>query len=112
MIRRSTFEMIVRLSYALEMPSAKISSAGIGCAGIGLEVLVEPLGGRGVEMVGGLVEQDQIGLPDQQLGEGDAHLPAAREGERALGVVVLAEAQTVQDRVRVGLDRVPAEPLE
>ena len=44
---------------------------------IGAEVLLQPVAGFQVEMVGRLVQQQQIGLFQQQLGERDAHLPAA-----------------------------------
>jgi hypothetical protein len=60
-----------------------------GRAGVGLEVLLQPLGRADVEVVGRLVEQDQVGLADQQLGQRDAHLPATRERQGALLVVVL-----------------------
>ena len=43
------------------------------------QVLLEPVAGVEVEMVGGLVEQQQVGPAEQQLGQRDAHLPAARE---------------------------------
>ena len=44
------------------------------------EVLFEPVDGFGVEMVGGLVEQEDGGLLEQQAGEGDAATFAAGEG--------------------------------
>ena len=47
-------------------------------------------------MVGRLVEQQQAGPAEQQLGQRDAHLPAARERLGRLGEVVLAEAQAAQ----------------
>ena len=47
-------------------------------------------------MVGGLVEQEQPGALEQQLGERDAHLPTAGEGFRRPAQVVLSEAETAQ----------------
>ena len=41
------------------------------------EILFQPVAGFQVEMVGGLVEQQQVRLLQQQLGQRDAHLPAA-----------------------------------
>ena len=51
-------------------------------------------------MVGGLVEQQQIGLGEQRRGERDAHPPAAREARERPVLGVLVEAQAVQDRAR------------
>ena len=41
-------------------------------ARVGVEVALEPLDGLGVEMVGGLVEEQQVGLLEQQLAQRDA----------------------------------------
>ncbi len=40
-------------------------------AGVGREVALEPLHGLGVEVVGGLVEEQQVGLLEQQLAQRD-----------------------------------------
>ena len=45
--------------------------------GIVVEIALQPIAGFEVEVVGGLVEQQQAGLLQQQLGQRDAHLPAA-----------------------------------
>ena len=42
-----------------------------------MQIFFQPVAGFEIEMVGGLVEQQQVGLLQQQLGERDAHLPAA-----------------------------------
>ena len=47
-------------------------------AGIALEEVLEPQRRFEVEVVRRLVEQQQVGLGEQQRGERDAHLPAAR----------------------------------
>ena len=64
--------------------------------GIGAKVLLEPVAGLEVEMIGRLVEQQQVRPSEQQLGERDPHLPAA--GERFAGPagVLAAESQTAQ----------------
>ena len=54
-------------------------------AGEKLQVLLEPADGLRVEMVGRLVEEQQVGLFEQQLAERDAALLAARE-RRHVGV--------------------------
>ncbi len=60
-----------------------------------LEVLGEPVDALDVEVVGGLVQDDQVGRAEQQLGEGD---PAAlATGERADdGVEAVGEAGEVE----------------
>ena len=47
--------------------------------GIVAEIFFEPVARFEVQMVGGFVEQQQVRLLEQQLGERDAHLPAAGE---------------------------------
>ena len=44
---------------------------------IGSQILFQPVAGFEIEMVGRLVKQKQVGLVQQQLGQRDAHLPAA-----------------------------------
>ena len=46
---------------------------------IGAEILLEPVARLEIEVVGRLVEQQQVRTAEQQLGERDAHLPAAGE---------------------------------
>ena len=41
------------------------------------EVALQPLNRGHVEVVGGLIEQQQIGLLQQDLAQGNPHLPAA-----------------------------------
>ena len=41
------------------------------------EELLEPVARVEIEVIGRLVEQQQIGRAQQQLGEGEPHLPAA-----------------------------------
>ena len=48
-------------------------------AGIVAQMALEPVDGLGVEMVGRLVEQQQLGLFEQQAAERDAAALAARE---------------------------------
>ena len=57
-------------------------------------------------MVGGLVEQQQVGLLEQQLGQGDAHLPAAGELFGEAGPVLLGEAETAEHGAHLGFDGV------
>ena len=45
--------------------------------GIGAKIFLEPVASLEVEMVGRLVEQQQVRSSEQELGERDSHLPAA-----------------------------------
>ena len=72
----------------------------------------QPLDALEVQVVGGLVQQQQIGVAKEELGQRDAHLPAARElGTRALKVGYF-EAQAGQDLTGVALELVAAQVLK
>ena len=72
----------------------------------------QPLDTFEVQVVGGLVQKQQVGMAQEELGERDAHLPAARElGTRALKVVDL-KAQAGQDLASVALELVAAQVLK
>ena len=77
-------------------------------AGVLLQVLLQPLHALGVEVVGGLVEQQQVGLLQQQLAQRHAALLAAGEdgdvgvaGRAAQGVHGLLELGVEVPRVAV-----------
>ena len=79
-------------------------------AGIGLEEILEPQRRFEIEMVRRLVEQQQVGLREQQRRERDAHLPAAREAVERPVLRLLVEAEPDQDargarRRGIGVDR-------
>jgi hypothetical protein len=65
-------------------------------AGNGREPLLQPFDGRQVEMVGGLVEQQHLGLGHQRLGQGDAADLAAG---KALGRPLRRHAEVGQEDV-------------
>ena len=77
-----------------------------------LEVRFEPLGRLDIEVVGRLVEQEQVWRADEQFGERDAGAPAAGEFAGPLVDVLLPEAEAGQDLVDLGLDAVAASGLE
>jgi hypothetical protein len=56
-----------------------------------------------VQVVGGLVQQQQLGAGQQQAGELHAHPPAAGQRRHGARQLVLPEAQAVQDRGGAGL---------
>ena len=76
------------------------------------EELLEPTDAFEVEVVGRLVEKQQVRVAQQQLGEGDAHLPAAREVTGGLVEVLHGKAEACQDLPCARLQLVSAEPLE
>ena len=76
-----------------------------------LQPRLEPQRAFEIEIVGRLVEQQQIGLGEQGGGERDAHAPAAGEFRHGPGKVLRGEAEPVQDfrrprRRPVGIDGV------
>ena len=81
-------------------------------AGPGRQLLLEPGDGVDVEVVGRLVEDQHVGLGQQQTTEGDPHPPTARElGDGSVDGGVL-EAETGEDLVGLGLEGVAAHRLE
>ena len=78
---------------------------------VGGEEPLEPLDALEVEVVGGLVEEQQVGMAQQQLGERDAHLPPARELAGRLVEVSHGKAQAAQDLLGAGVQLVSAEAL-
>ncbi len=68
--------------------------AGAGEAG---DVALEPEGGLEVEVVGGLVEQQQVGGGEQGGGQGDAHAPAAGVAVHGAGLLGGVETEPGQD---------------
>ena len=76
------------------------------------EELLEPLNALEVEVVRGLVEQQQVGVAQEELGEGYAHLPAAREVLCGFVEVVDGESEAAQDGAGAALELVAAQALE
>ena len=77
--------------------------------GIFLQPRLEPERAFEVEIVGRLVEQQQVGLGEQGRGQRHAHAPAAGELRHRPGQVGVGEAEAAQDfggarRRPVGVD--------
>ena len=70
-----------------------------------LEVLLQPFDGLDVQVVGRLVEQQHVRLPEQDLGQLDAHVPALREGLRGAAELFVEEAQAQQRPAGLHLGR-------
>ena len=78
-------------------------------ARVARDVLLEPKRRLEVEIVGGLVEQQQIGLGEQHRGERHAHAPAAGEFRASAALLGMGETQAGEDfggarRRRMGPD--------
>ena len=63
---------------------------------IGMEIFLEPVACLEIEVIGRLVEQQQVWTSEQQLCEGDSHLPAARERFARTVAVLAAESEAAQ----------------
>ncbi|MCY1354510.1 hypothetical protein D9M69_408900 [compost metagenome] len=75
-------------------------------AGVAFQPVLEPEDGVQVEVVGRLVEQQQLGRAHQRLGQVQAHPPAAGEVADAAVHLVAGEAETGQQLARTGVRRV------
>ena len=79
-------------------------------AAIALEIILQPQHAFEIEIVGRLVEQQQIGRGEQDRGQRHAHAPAAGEFRAGAKLVLGRKAETRQDgrrarRRRIGVDR-------
>ena len=74
--------------------------------GIVAEIFLQPVAGFEIKMVGGLVQQQQVGLLQQQLDQRDAHLPAAGKFFGLPGPVFFSETQPRKHGADLGLDGV------
>ena len=68
----------------------------------------QPLDTLEIQVVGGLVQEQQVGVAQEKLGERDAHLPAA--GKLGAGTLKVGDlkAQTGQDFAGVAFELVAA----
>ncbi len=80
--------------------------------GVGAEIVLEPVARFEIEMVGGLVEQQEVGLLEQELRQCDAHLPAAGEVLGAARPVFLRKTEAGEDHADPGLERVAVHVAE
>ncbi len=78
-------------------------------AGEVLELLFEPQHRVDVEVVGGLVEHQHVGLLEQQPGEGGPHLPTTRHLGEGPVHVGSGEPEAAEDASGLGLELVAAE---
>ena len=71
------------------------------------QILFQPVAGFEIEMVGGLVQEQQVWFLQQQLGQGDAHLPASGEFFCSAMPIFLAESEAHEHASDLGLNGVP-----
>src|SRR5579859_1738181 len=76
------------------------------------EILFEPVSGFKIKVVRGLVQQQEVGFLQQQLGQCNTHLPAAGKSLRPSLPVFFAKAQAVQHRTYLGFNGVPVARLD
>mmetsp|Transcript_58812 Transcript_58812/g.144165 ORF Transcript_58812/g.144165 Transcript_58812/m.144165 type:complete len:786 (-) Transcript_58812:478-2835(-) len=67
------------------------------------EELLHPLDALEVEVIGRLVEQQQVGLRQEDLAQPDTHLPAPREGRHKRVPLLGREPHQVHDLLNLGL---------
>ena len=73
------------------------------------EIIVEPESALEIEIVGRLVEQQEVRLREQDGGERHAHAPAAREGRAGPVLCLGVEAEAMQDGGGAGRRRIGAD---
>jgi len=76
------------------------------------QIFLEPEERLEVEMVGGLVKHEEIGLLHQQAREMGAHDPAAAHFTRGPVKITFAEAEPGEDLFRPGFKLISAEFIE
>lgn len=79
---------------------------------VGGEVSFEPDDGAEIEMIGGLVEEEEMGLDEERAGEGDAHAPTTGHVFCGLFHHGGGEPETVEDAACLCLERVGVHLLE
>src|SRR5262249_30301992 len=79
---------------------------------VAVQVLFQPVARFEIEMIRGLVGQQEVWLSQQELGQGQAHLPAARKRFSLPLEVRGSETQPLEDGRRFELDTVPVVQAE
>ena len=80
--------------------------------GVSLEVVLEPVACFEIQVIRGLVQKQEIGLGQQQLGQRDAHLPAARELIGLPQPVFLGETEAGEHGPHLGVERIAIKGVE
>ncbi len=77
-----------------------------------MQIVLEPVARLQIEMIRRLVQQQQVGLCQQQLGQSNPHLPPARELVHLPRPVLLAESQPGQNRSHLRIQRIPIQRMK
>ena len=77
-----------------------------------LQILFQPVARFEIEMVGGLVEQQQVRFLQQEFGQRDAHLPTAGELLCAPLPVIFAKAKAHENRADLRFDGIAVASAE
>ena len=77
----------------------------------GLEKLFQPDDGFDIEVVGGLIHQEDIGPSEEHAGQRHAHFPSARKRADVAVDLVVRKAETMQYLARLRLEGVTAQVL-
>ena len=70
------------------------------------QVLLQPVAGFQIQVIGGLVQQQQVRFFEQQLGQRDAHLPAAGKFLGALVPLLVREPEPGEHGAHLRFDGV------
>ncbi len=77
-----------------------------------LQVVLEPVAGFDIQMIGRLVEHHELGRVEQKLGQRDPHSDAAGELRDVAAQVLVGKPKSEQHRLRAALGAVKAVALE
>src|SRR5579863_9076913 len=77
-----------------------------------VQISFQPIAGFEIQVIGGLIEQQQIGSFQEQLGQPYAHLPAAREFLYRTAGVFARETEAIENFTDARFERVPIAALE
>ena len=76
------------------------------------EVVLQPLDGLDVEVIGRLIKENDFGLLEQDFGEVDTHLPAGAELHHRTAEVSFAETETKENLLRIAFHSSPPQVVE
>ena len=106
MISPASISAIFETMRFMNSRSCEVISSEPACV---FRKLLEPDDRFDVEVVGGLVHQQHVGVAEQHARHGDAHFPAARQRADVAVDPLIVEAEPVQHFAGLALERVAAE---
>ena len=105
---------VVDLDDPLDHPIQEPAVVGDGQhrALVAIQILLQPLGGVEIQVVGGLVQQEDVGVLQNQAGQVDPGLLPAGQGGKELSPHIVGDLQAVAHLVQLGLGVVAAPRLK